>query len=153
MTLSDATTRNSYGTSRSSSTIVQTREQRQSPSPELDQSILVNTISTYFVDHSKHQYDFTSFYENEEMTDVTLYFNSTNQKLKCHRLILSVASPMFKTMFSSGMLESQYKVIELEDEDYDTMRMVCCVLLVVCLLMLTTCLDHQIYLFKKDTIE
>lgn len=56
------------------------------------------------------QQSFSSFYNAESLSDVTLRIDEGDGKsFACHKLALSSASPVFKAMFESGMAEAQHK--------------------------------------------
>ncbi|XP_078573259.1 kelch repeat and BTB domain-containing protein 6-like [Branchiostoma floridae x Branchiostoma japonicum] len=44
-------------------------------------------------------------------------FEVGNRQFPCHRLVLSAASPYFRAMFTSGMVESQQKTVLLQGLD------------------------------------
>ncbi|XP_078572295.1 kelch repeat and BTB domain-containing protein 12-like isoform X1 [Branchiostoma floridae x Branchiostoma japonicum] len=44
-------------------------------------------------------------------------FEVENQQFPCHRLVLSAASPYFRAMFTSGMVESRQKTVVLQGLD------------------------------------
>jgi len=67
--------------------------------------------------------NYSRLFDSEEFSDVTFTFpNQPNEKpLPAHRLILAELSPVFKTMFTSGLKESRespIKIIECTAENF-----------------------------------
>jgi len=63
-----------------------------------------------------------SFRHHEELTDLTLIVEK--RRIPVHRCVLAAASPFFRSMYSSGMLESQLNEVQLKDVRYAEVKLV-----------------------------
>ena len=57
---------------------------------------------------------------NEKFSDTTIVAGSYT--FKCHKAILSLVSPYFEAMFSSGMKESVTGLVKIEGIDYNVFK-------------------------------
>jgi len=64
-----------------------------------------------------------SFRHHEELTDLTLVVEKC-KRIPVHRCILAAASPFFRSMYSSGMMESYRNEVELKDVNYEEVKLV-----------------------------
>ena len=66
------------------------------------------------------QESFASLFLNEDMSDLKILCDE--KEFPAHRFILSVRSPVFKTMFASNFTETTSKTLPIEDTDAETME-------------------------------
>ena len=59
---------------------------------------------------------------DKELCDVVLSVDGTDVTVSAHRVVLAAASPYFRAMFSSGMLESRESVVRLADTEVGALR-------------------------------
>jgi len=64
-----------------------------------------------------------SFRLHEELTDLILIVEEW-KRIPVHRCILAAASPFFRSMYSSGMMESFRNEVELKDVNYEEVKLV-----------------------------
>lgn len=64
------------------------------------------------------KYDMTQMWKSRDESDVTLVAGGVEHK--AHRLILAHRSPVFRAMFSTGMLESRTSRVDIPEFDSDT---------------------------------
>jgi len=63
---------------------------------------------------------FHGLLNSSELSDVTLVVKGT--ELNAHKFLLSARSPVFATMFSSGMLETTGRTVHITDVDVEVMK-------------------------------
>jgi len=82
----------------------------------------VNLEMAPLVSHAvRHQ--LSAYFDNEQFSDVTFVFPATGQRLFAHRVLLSVFSDHFRSMFSNSWREAVENEITLpEDIAYDVFR-------------------------------
>ena len=56
---------------------------------------------------------FVKLLDDKELTDMTI--KCKGEDFPCHSLVLSARSPVFKAMFQANMMESETKVVKIED--------------------------------------
>ncbi|XP_014229998.1 speckle-type POZ protein B-like [Trichogramma pretiosum] len=61
---------------------------------------------------------FDSAFLSEELSDVEL-ISSDESAIRAHKIVLAMASPVFKAMFTHDMLESKNNSVEIMDTPYD----------------------------------
>ena len=87
--------------------------------------LVVHSVSPEMSPNTRHNEDvrakrfkevgesFVKLLDDKELTDMTI--KCGGKDFPCHSLVLSARSPVFKAMFQANMMESETKVVKIED--------------------------------------
>ena len=66
--------------------------------------------------------DFGMLYNNQKLSDVTIFVNNGQKKFYAHKHVLAKKSQVFAVMFENDMLESRNNEVNIEDVPYEAMQ-------------------------------
>lgn len=80
-------------------------------------SILCEIQLKYVTMETTFNQDFKNIYHQNDFSDVTICFESSNEKRRAHKIILAARSPFFFAMFKNDMVEKNGGIVRIGNTD------------------------------------